>query len=109
MQLKLLLIAVYCCIIASSQQSETSSQCQGPPILTCNYGSSFQDESMNGRSSDIRQGRPGRIGPTGSVGPKGEKVSVLQTQSVTIICRSLLIYDVRIQFFNILKLTIQNV
>ena len=77
MRLKIFFIAVYCCVTTSSQQSKSSSQCQGPPILTCNYGSSSQDDNVSDQSANIRQGRPGRIGPTGSVGPKGQKVRVL--------------------------------
>ena len=77
MDLKILLISVYCFAIARSQQSESSSQCQGPPILACNYGSSSKDDSVSDQMFNIRQGRPGRIGPMGSVGPKGQKVRFL--------------------------------
>ena len=77
MYLKLFFIALYFYVIAISQQSESGSQCQGPPTVNCNCGASSQDGSVSEQSINIRQGRPGRVGPIGRVGPKGQKVSYL--------------------------------
>ena len=77
MHSKVFLITVYFCVITSSQQSESSAQCQCPPNFHCNCGALTQDDNRSDQSSNIQQGRPGRIGPVGSVGPKGQKVRVL--------------------------------
>ena len=47
MQLTIFFIIAYCGVITSSQQSKKSFQCQGHPILTCNFGSSSQDDNVS--------------------------------------------------------------
>ena len=61
------------------QNSETDSICNQQPVVHYNFG--FSDgplpvnvDTRSPPSSNVAQGRPGRIGPPGELGPKGQKV-----------------------------------
>ena len=79
MLVKPLLISIFCSWLANCQQiSEAETQCNGPPNFNCMCGAS-SEEPQAGRHhpTNVVQGRPGKIGPEGSRGPKGEKVNNL--------------------------------
>ena len=64
-------------VFASCQDlGQDAATCSSQPIVNCNCG--FNDNpspSLNvNNQPNIAQGRPGRIGPPGGFGPKGQKV-----------------------------------
>ena len=59
------------------QDSQTDATCNPQPIVNYNFGTSdVVSASMSDVSvqPNIAQGKPGRIGPRGDIGPKGQKV-----------------------------------
>ena len=50
--------------------------CSSQPIVNCNCGPNDNPPALLNVNSQpsIAQGRPGRIGPPGGLGPKGQKV-----------------------------------
>ena len=74
---KLSLLLVVCFFYANSQLSESDSRCSSQPNFNCNCGPSGSHPEVTSDDSryDIKQGRPGKIGPRGLIGSKGQKVS----------------------------------
>ena len=63
------------------QDSEPDATCNPQPIVNYHFGpSNVPPASMliSNNQTNIAQGRPGRIGPRGFLGPKGEKVYFLR-------------------------------
>ena len=78
---KFFLIITFFIVNAIGQQnSGTNPICNQQPVVHYNFG--FSDgplpvnvDTRSTSSSNVAQGRPGRIGPPGGLGPKGQKVN----------------------------------
>ena len=81
--LKFVLIITSFVVNAIGQRnSETDPTCNQQPVVHYNFG--FSDgplpvnvDARSTSSSSVAQGRPGRIGPPGGLGPKGQKVKYI--------------------------------
>ena len=80
MKLKILSVAVYCCVIASTQKFKGNTQCQDPPVFNCNCGSPTKDKGISNNVGDFRihKRRPSHFR---RVGQNVQKVCVFNFKS----------------------------
>jgi len=65
-------------VSGNCQDTETDSSCNSRPVVYYHFGpaANISSNSVDGSTQEnISQGRPGKIGPRGEVGHKGQKVS----------------------------------